>query len=186
MFEQTKLRLAIRHARLSDIPALKALVDQSVRGLLQDHYTPRQIESSLIYLFGVDAQLIEDRTYYIAEVDGQLAGIGGWSRRQALYGYDEASHGNGAASYLDPHRDPAHIRAFFVHPDFARRGIASELLAISEADARRSGFRKAELIATWAGVPVYEKAGYVTVGSEKVFLPDGVSLTGLRMMKNLN
>jgi len=179
-----RLNLAVRLAREDDIPELKDLVAQAVRQLMRNDYTPRQIESALVHLLGIDSRLIEDGTYYVAEVGDRIAGAGGWSRRKAIYGHD-ATPNPEAEQFLDPLIDAARIRAYFVHPDFARQGIARQLLQVSEAAARASGFWKAELVATWTGVPVYESAGYTGVEPIEVTLPDGVSLTGLRMMKML-
>lgn len=185
MLEQTRTAVAVRHARLRDVPVLQTLIDQAVRGLMHHDYTPRQVDSAARYLFAVETRLIEDRTYYVAEVNGVLIGAGGWSRRHAFSSYEYGVSKN-AEAYLDPRYDAARIRAYFVHPAFARRGIARELLATSEADARSNGFWQTELIASSTGVPLYEKAGYTALGEESVTLTDGVTLTGLRMMKFLN
>lgn len=182
MFATNALKLDVRLAESDDLPALRDLVEQSVRGLLREVYTPRQIESSLKYLFGVDPALIEDGTYYIAEVDGNLAGAGGWSHRSAIYGRGDDE----PPVYLDPAVDAARIRAFFVHPNYAGRGIAHELLYLSEAAAYRAGFRSAELLATWKGAPIYQSCGYTTIKEVSVTLPDGVTLTGLYMTKGLD
>lgn len=184
MFATNALKLDVRPAQADDLNALHDLVEQSVRGLLREVYTPRQIESSLKYLFGVDPALIEDGTYYVAEVDGNLAGAGGWSRRSAIYGHGDDQPA--APIYLDPSVDAARIRAFFVHPNYAGRGIAHELLYLSEAAAYRAGFRKVELIATWKGAPVYQSCGYSTIEETTLTLPDGVMLTGLYMAKGLD
>jgi N-acetylglutamate synthase-like GNAT family acetyltransferase len=187
MFATSTLKLDVRPARRDDLPALHDLVEQSVRGLLREVYSPRQIESSLKYLFGVDPALIEDGTYYVAEVNGNLAGAGGWSKRSAIYGHgDERSPQDTPPVYLDPALDAARIRAFFVHPNYAGRGIAHELLSLSESAAYSAGFRKVELVATWKGAPVYKSCGYMVVETTSVTLPDGEILTGLHMMKELN
>jgi GNAT superfamily N-acetyltransferase len=184
MFATSKLNLDVRPAQPDDLHALHNLVEQSVRGLLREVYTSRQIESSLKYLFGVDPALIEDGTYYLAEVDGNLAGAGGWSRRSAIYGHGDDQPV--APVYLDPQVDAARIRAFFVHPNYAGRGVAHELLYLSEAAAYSAGFHKLELIATWKGAPVYQSCGYSTIEEISLTLPDGETLTGLHMMKGLD
>lgn len=186
MFATSALNLDVRRAEPDDLPALHDLVEQSVRGLLREVYTPSQIESSLKYLFGVDPALIQDGTYYIAEVEGHLAGAGGWSRRSAIYGHgDDHAPQDAPPVYLDPQVDAARIRAFFVHPNYAGRGIAHELLYLSEAAAYSAGFRSLELVATWKGAPVYQSCGYLTVEETVVTLPDGISLSGLFMRKVL-
>jgi GNAT superfamily N-acetyltransferase len=72
-------------------------------------------------IMGIDRQLIEDGTYFVVEIDGIVAGGGGWSRRATLYGGDHLAGRD--AALLDPAPDPARIRAMYTHPDFARRGI---------------------------------------------------------------
>jgi GNAT superfamily N-acetyltransferase len=56
--------------------------------------------------------------------------------------------------------DAAKIRAFFVDPDHARRGIGTLLLAHCERAARAHGFARCELMATLPGVRLYEARGY--------------------------
>ena len=104
----------LRAATPDDLPALRALIDRSVRGLSTGVYDARQIESALHHVFGPDTQLIADRTYFVIEENGKLVASGGWSRRRTLYGGDQ--HKSGADPILDPHVDAARIRAFFVHP----------------------------------------------------------------------
>lgn len=173
-------RTTTRLAQAVDIPELQQIIEQSVVGLLRNDYTESQIESALQHLFGIDEQLIQDKTYYVAEVEGRIAGSGGWSFRRELYGTQ--SH---ADAFLNNRRDAARIRAMFVHPDFARMGVGSELLAVSEAAASSYGFLQAELIATLTGVPFYTARGYIVRGPVEVVLPDGVSLKGTSMTKSL-
>ncbi len=113
-------------------------------------------------MFGVDRQLIADSTYFVAEDGATLVGCGGWSKRKTLYGGD---HGRDASedALLDPATAPARIRAFFVHPRWARRGIGRKLLAACERAAAAAGFRSLELVATLAGVPLYAAGGYRTL-----------------------
>src|SRR5476651_850550 len=109
------MQITTRLARLEDIPQLNQLIDSSVRGLSIGYYTPAQIESSLKHIFGVDTQLVIDNTYYIAEIDGIIVGCGGWSKRNTLYGGDQYKEIEDPL--LNPQKDAARIRAFFVHPD---------------------------------------------------------------------
>jgi GNAT superfamily N-acetyltransferase len=180
----------LRTATESDIPAIRELIPASVRGLQADDYTAEQIEGALTSVFGVDVQLIEDGTYFIVEDGGVLLGCGGWSRRQTLYG--SSIHGGGSchgaarsAALLDPSTMPARIRAFFVHPAYARRGVGSLLLLASEEAARREGFLRAEMAATLTGVPLYAKKGYRSLQRFTVPLENGASLPVVRMVKDL-
>ena len=174
----------IRIAAAADIPALHQLIEQSVRGLQTNDYTPAQIEGALGHALGLDTQLVADETYFIAEHAGQpgvLAGSGGWSFRKTLFGSD---HGPGrVGELLDPSIDAAKIRAIFVHPDFARRGLGSLILAHCENAARRAGFKRFEMGSTLTGVPLYTLKGYQRLDQVDVPLPNGEFLPVIRMTK---
>jgi len=173
--------LTIRLATHVDIPALNKLIALSVRGLSTNYYTPAQIESAIKYVFGVDTQLITDQTYYIAEIDDQIVGCGGWSKRNTLYGGDQ--HKEVVDPLLDPGYDAARIRAFFVHPDYARQGIGTQIINVSETAGQNEGFKSFELGATLPGVPLYEVMGYQAIERTDVKLPDGETLGVVKMRK---
>ena len=180
--DQFQLRVATRE----DIPALHQLIAASVRGLMNWAYSSSQLEGALGTWLGVDSRLVEDGTYFVVEHDAagsvrQIVGCGGWSKRKTPYGSD---HRPGREdSLLDPQTEAAKIRAFFVHPDWARRGIGSMILEACEAAAIAAGFRQLEMGATLSGVPFYERCGYV--GTERVDLPlaNGETLPILKMSK---
>jgi len=173
----------LRRATALDIPALRHLIDASVRVLQAGDYSPEQIEGALGTVFGVDTRLIEDATYFVAEAGAMLAGCGGWSKRKTLFGSD---HGAGREdALLDPAVDAARIRAFFVHPDWARRGIGSRILDACEQDAARAGFRRFELGATAAGERLYRVRGYVEIDRLQTPLRNGASMTVIRMAKRI-
>jgi GNAT superfamily N-acetyltransferase len=172
----------IRLARAADVPELEALIDASVRGLGGGYYTPAEIEAGLRYVFGVDTQLIADGTYYLIEHGGR-AGVpvacGGWSGRRTLFGGDQ--HKSGVDSRLDPAVDPARIRAFFVHPGHARRGLGRRLYETCAQAASARGFRTFELMATLPGVPLYAVLGFEEIEPVAVPTPAGVPLPCIRM-----
>src|SRR3569832_757223 len=141
--------MIIRKATMDEREAVKQLIAASARLLSREHYSDAQIEAAIATVFGVDTDLIEDGTYFVAEIEGQLAGSGGWSQRKTLFGGDQFSSRD--AGYLDPESEPARIRAFFVHPDHARKGIARAILARCEDEARAQGFHALELMATLPG-----------------------------------
>src|SRR2546423_13552151 len=143
------MTMTIRTATQEDIPELESLIASSVRVLSLSYYTTQQIESALTNIFGVDSQLIADGTYYVAEIDGRTVGCGGWSKRKTLYGGDQTKAG--ADPLLNPTLEPARIRAFFVHPDYARRGIGKSLIERCEEAARAAHFTSIELAATLPG-----------------------------------
>ena len=146
-----------RLARREDVPALKELMDAAI-GILQKPFLSEAQISSSRAIMGLDTQLIKDETYFIVEIEGQLAGCGGWSRRATLYGGD-SSPGRDAA-LLDPFKDAARVRAMYTHPSFTRRGVGRLILSLCEDAAKSEGFRRIELGATMAGEPLYQTCGY--------------------------
>lgn len=158
----TEGKLRHRLATRTDLPALARLMEAAIAELQKPFLTPAEIESSRT-IMGLDTQLVDDGTYFVVELDGKVAGCGGWSRRATLYGGDR-SPGRDAA-LLDPAKDPARIRAMYTHPDFTRRGVGRLILSLCEEAARFEGFRCAELMATLAGEPLYRACGYEVVES---------------------
>ncbi len=149
-----------RPARPSDLPALRALADAAIAELQAPFLDARQVAASAA-LMGIDTQLVADGTYVVVEIDGALAGCGGWSRRATLYGGD-ATPGR-SARLLDPATEPARVRAMYTHPAHTRRGVGRHVLAVCEAAARAEGFRRFELMATLAGEPLYRACGYAPI-----------------------
>jgi len=177
--------LKLRKAAVEDIPAIADVIAESVRLLAKGIYDERQIELSIRSVFGVDVQLITDGTYFVAENNaGQIAGCGGWSKRKTLYGASVYGQSRDP-ELLDPGVDAAKIRAFFIHPDFARQGIGSAILEKCESEAKRAGFSKAEMMATLPGVPLYSARGYTSDESVQVPVGEGVEIECIRMQKEL-
>jgi GNAT superfamily N-acetyltransferase len=179
--------LTVRKAVAADIPTLRALIDASVRGLQAADYTPTQIERALATVYGVDSQLIDDGTYFSVEAtqDGKqvIVACGGWSKRKTLYGGDVCA--GREDSLLNPQIDAAKIRAFFVHPDWVRRGIGGMILQACEHAAKAAGFTRLEMGATLTGVPFYRMKGYTELESLDVPLGDGEVLPIIRMAKQI-
>jgi GNAT superfamily N-acetyltransferase len=176
----------IRPATTGDIPALLALVEQSVRQLHLHHHSPSQIEASIGSAFGIDRQLIADSTYFVATPATDpttLVACGGWSFRSTLCGSDSLS--NRDPTTLSPATDFAKIRAIFVHPAWARRGLGSLLLAYCESAAHAAGFTRFEMGSTLAGVPLYTLKGYIEQRRTYLDLPNGEHLPIVVMNKSL-
>jgi GNAT superfamily N-acetyltransferase len=173
----------LRQATLEDIPALEELIAESVRGLSRGDYSDAQIEKAIGTVFGVDSRLILDGTYFIVEVEGSLVGCGGWSKRRTLFGGD--GYEKREPELLDPSLEPAKIRAFFVHPAWARRGIGRAVLERCESEASSQGFGSLELMATLPGMKMYAAMGYIE--REHVFhdLGDGLMIEFVPMRKEL-
>jgi GNAT superfamily N-acetyltransferase len=178
--------LIVRPATPADIPVLTVLIETSVRGLQAGDYTPAQIDGALRAVYGVDTQLIADGTYFVVEsgpAGPAIVGCGGWSKRKTLYGGDRYQARED--SLLDPRYDAARIRAFFVHPEWARRGIGAMILEACESAAVVAGFTRLEMGATLTGVPFYLAKGYRAVEDLAVALPDGETLAIVRMEKTV-
>ena len=190
--------IRLRFALPEDVPVLRELIEASVRGLQTQDYTPAQIEGALETVFGVDSQLIADGTYIVAEAplgqkgsawrsDAQsermIVGCGGWSKRRTLYGSD---HWTGREdSLLDPRRDAAKIRAFFVHPQWARQGVGSTILHACEEAARRAGFSRYEMGATLTGAKLFGVKGYTPLKLISIPLRNGETLPVIHMEKRV-
>jgi GNAT superfamily N-acetyltransferase len=173
---------SLRTAVLADAASLERLIDSSVRGL-SPSYTDAQIEAALGTAFGLDRMLIADGTYFVAEAGAHIVGCGGWSRRATLFGGDRQP--GRRSELLDPARDAARIRAFFVRPDWVRRGIGRALLVRCEEEARAEGFSSAELVATLAGRELYAALGYAADEPFEHRLTDDVAIPFVAMRKRL-
>jgi GNAT superfamily N-acetyltransferase len=178
----------LRAATLADVPAIRALIEISAHALSVGDYTREQIDGALQGAFGVDTQLLKDGSYFVAQSAARtgaplLAGCGGWSFRRTLFGGDARTDRD--PQPLDPRVDAAKIRAFFVHPDWARRGIGAALLERCEQAAHAAGFRRFELMATLPGVRLYQARGYVPGEMIHWSLPNGLSIQFIPMTKQV-
>jgi GNAT superfamily N-acetyltransferase len=174
-------QVQLRKATLVDVPAIQRLIAAASRTLSAGDYTAEQIEAALLGAWGVDTELIRDETFFVGEVEDELVLCGGWSRRGTLFGGD--AYDQRESRLLDPQQEAARIRAFFVHPNWARRGLGSRLLALCEGEARAAGFAVAELVATLPGERLYARRGYVSTGRRSDALPGGVSIESVPMRR---
>jgi GNAT superfamily N-acetyltransferase len=181
--------IRIRQATPADIPRLREVIEASVRSLQAADYSPAQIEGALQSVYGVDSQLIADGTYFVAEIlepeakHPAIVACGGWSKHKTLYGGDQ--YAAREDSLLDPQHDAAKIRAFFVHPNWARRGIGSLILEACEGAATKAAFTRLEMGATLSGVAFYRAKGYTEVEKQEVPLGNGETLPIIRMAKEV-
>ena len=173
----------LRKATTTDIPALNALIARSARGLSTADYRPPQIEGALRGAFGVDSQLLADETYFVVEDSGEIVGCGGWSFRSTLFGGDARAGRD--SSILDPKTQAAKVRAFFVDPSHARRGIGSLLLTHCESQALAYGYSEVELMATLPGAKLYAARGYAAGASVLFEVGAGESIEFIPMRKRL-
>jgi len=174
-----------RIATADDIPAIAALMDRAIAELQRPYLSDAEIASSQLSM-GLDTQLIADGTYVVVEdFDGRIVGCGGWSFRATLYGGDHNPALRDAAP-LDPAKDAARIRAMYTDPDYVRRGIGRMVLAANERAAKAAGFRRADLMATLAGEPLYLACGYEPIERVSKMSDGGVPVPGVRMGKALS
>lgn len=187
----------VRLATAADVPELHALIESSVRVLQASDYSKAQMDGALGTVLGVDSQLIADGTYFVVENPSareagaeaeetrgsasRIVACGGWSKRRTLFGADRRPDREDAL--LDPARDAAKIRAFFVRPGWERRGIGTLLLNVCEGAAREAGFTRFELGSTLTGVALYRARGYEELERIEVPLANGETLGVVRMRK---
>jgi GNAT superfamily N-acetyltransferase len=175
--------LNLRVATLEDREALRVLIARSARELSKGDYRTEVVEGALQGAFGVDSQLIEDGTYFVVEAGGVIVGCGGWSYRRTLFGGDKRAERD--SGVLDPRTDPAKIRAFYVDPAHARKGIGTLLLQKCESEARLRGFSRVELMSTLPGVRLYSARGYSGVERVHYEVAPGVTIEFVPMSKSI-
>ena len=172
-----------RLAQIDDLPALNAPMTRSIEQLQHGFLSPEQVRASH-QVMGLDTQLVTDQTYFLIECDGHLVGCGGWSWRATLFGGDDSIVAREPAP-LDPATDAAKIRAMYVGPDYARRGIGTMIMTLCENAARDAGFAKVEMMATLAGVPLYRVCGYSDIEAVEATTREGIVVPLIRMGKAL-
>lgn len=172
-----------RIAGMEDLEVLRALMTRAIEHLQDSFLSPEQVRVSH-KVMGLDTQLVKDGTYFLVEEDGRVAGCGGWSWRATLYGGDDSVVQREPAP-LDPATDAAKVRAMYTDPAFVRRGVGRMILDLCEDAARGAGFRRVEMMATMAGIPLYRACGYVPVEPVESAPIDGVRVPLMRMEKPL-
>jgi len=178
------MKFTLRLAQPDDVPVLESLIQDSCRVLGLTDYSPSQIEGALKSAWGVDSQLINDQTYYVVLTnDQEIVGCGGWSYRETLFGASNAL--NRDSEIIDPIHGSARIRAFFVEPDWVRKGIGGQILGHCEQQAIKRGYRRFALMATLPGQRLYQKYGYVADAGVDFPLENGLSIRFVPMRKKL-
>ena len=173
----------LRRAQTSDVAAIQGLIGRSALHLSPPYYTPEQAEAMIRHVFGVDSQLITDATYFVIETDAQLLACGGWSKRRTLFGGDQTK--TGPDSLLDPATEPARIRAFFVDPSMARRGLGCRLMGECIREAQAAGFSALELVSTLPGEPLYLATGFAMIERFELDLPGNIRVPVSRMRREI-
>ncbi len=171
-----------RLATIDDMPVLNDLMNRAMEHFLPNFLSPEQVAASY-EIMGLDSRLVADKSYFLVFDDGSLAGCGGWSRRQTLFGGDHSSGRN--PRKLDPKTEPARIRAMYTDPDHARKGVGRFILQLCENAAASEGFSRVELAATSAGIALYKACGYRTIKAWNEITTSGIAVPLTLMRKNL-
>jgi len=171
----------LREATFNDVAEIQNLIERSAFELQRDSYSEEQIEAAIGPVFGVDEQMIRDRTYFVVEDSKEIVGCGGWSYREALFGGRSGS--DVEPRCLDPVEEAARVRAFFVSPQHSRRGIGSSIMKLCEAEIVRHRFTTAEISATLVGEPLYTRFGFTTTNYYEIELEGAPPLKVARMVK---
>lgn len=174
----------IRVAVPADLAEIERVMRVSMGALSHGFYDAAQAESAVRYISVPDRQLVDDGTYYVVEEEGRVIACGGWSRRKKLF--TGTREQDSAEGWLDPKTDAARIRAMFVDPAHARKGLGRLILETSEEAARRAGFTTFELMATLPGVPLYQACGYEEIEPTTLVLPDGMRLGAVLMRRRVH
>lgn len=177
------MKIQLRKSNPDDIPQLNKMIPDSVRKLSEEFYTKKQIEGAILDIFGIDTQLITDQTYYTASAGNRPVGCGGWSKRRTLFGGDKIK--DEQDNLLDPATEPARIRAFFIHPEWARKGIGNRIMKQCESDALRAGFSEMKLVATLPGEQLYKHFGFKEIRRYELDLSNGEHLPVVDMTKRI-
>jgi len=129
----------------ADTATVRALHALAFRTLATSHHTPAQIAAHEALIMAPDyAHDLARSHVLLARRGGELAATAGWLAMPDRPG-------------------TARIRKVFVHPDMARRGLATAMVRAAEADAAKAGLTRLVVRANVNAVPLYEKLGYRTV-----------------------
>jgi GNAT superfamily N-acetyltransferase len=80
----------------------------------------------------------------------------------------------------------AEVRALFVAPEHAGRGVGRALLRAAEGAISASGHVRAYLLATQSGLAFYRSAGYERFAEHAVPIPGGGQLMLTAMVRELS
>ena len=164
--------ITIRRAAAADAGNIRALQDAAFRIETRADYEPDDVESFLSHAGTLEDGLIEENTYFVAEIEGEIVASGGWSARQAAF---ETYIRSGSAAPAGS----AVIRGVYVDPAYAATGLAQRLVGVIEAGIASCGYAGAYLATTYTGMPFFTSAGYKPCNLVSLAFPDGNELHGV-------
>lgn len=150
-------------AHLNDYKEIFNLINLSAKNLQKYHYSDKDIEIALQLVNGFD-KLIESRTFYKLTLDKKIVACGGYK-------------------LIDD--KVAELKTFFVHPKYARQGLASKLLNKCISECTKKNIIMLKLVATLTGKPLYEKFGFIPQEEELFPLINGSKFKLIHMHKTL-
>jgi GNAT superfamily N-acetyltransferase len=173
----TRVRgITLRVAVAADEPAMQSIILSAVAELLEGaHFGRAEVAAARAAgMFTLDSGLVAAGTYYVVEIDGHVVAGSGWSPGGAVI------PGGAAAALRD---DTAVMRASYVDPAWARRGLATLLARTTETVARIAGFTRFESLCTPPSEALRRGLGYSLVRREPVEIAPGTTVHGARMRK---
>lgn len=155
------MSLIVRRAGPQDAVRIRNVHVASIRGLCALDYAPAVIRawSSDKRPENYRRSMAQGESMFLALAGGRTAGFAGIKD-------DE-------------------VRAVYVHPRFARRGVGAALLAALERRARVRRVRSLHLSSSVTAAPFYRAMGYTTVRKGTFTLRDGARMACVHMAKEL-
>ena len=157
--------ISVRSLRPGEAHTYLAIHRASVRGLAAGHYEPAVIEAwAPEPITNAQVRAVEEDSSelrWIAEIDGQPCGM----------------------AALVP--DASELRACYVVPSFAGRGVGRALVEAVEHAARAAGLTELHLVASVNAEHFYRAMGFEVARHTEHTLPGGHRMAAVEMQKPL-
>lgn len=167
----TPSRIDVRVAEPADADRISGLLQACYERLLTGWYAPETAAAALPIMVRANPALLASGRFFVAFVDGNLAGCGGWSLQTPGTGVVQPGAG--------------HIRHFATDPERLRCGIASAIMARCIADAIDAGLTQLDCYSTRPGEAFYAAAGFRRIGERSVLLAQTVPYPVIEMRRPL-
>ena len=163
--------VSIRVAVPKDSAAVRRVLLASYPALMADAYEPALLARVLPSITRPHPRLLAGGTYFLAEVDGEGVGCGGWS-------------------WEDPGGGPlrrglAHIRHFAVRSSWAGRGVGRALYERCAEEARAAGAKRFEVQSSLNGEPFYAAVGFERIGRIEAPMSRGLLFPSILMRRKI-